>query len=101
MILPALADLEALLGVEQCRTLLRLGVTHGEQGRAALADAWTAGDDARLRAEAHALRGAVAPFGVADLAALLARVEAGNPVAPGEVDAAMAAFVAACRAALA
>lgn len=100
MILNALPDLDALLGREKRDALLRLGVAHGEQGRAALAAALAAGDRARVAAEAHRLRGAVAPFGAEALVALLKRVEFGEAVAADEVDAGMAAFVDACRAAL-
>lgn len=98
MILHALSDLQSLLGREQRDLLLRLGVTHGARGRAAFAEA--AADPARLRAEAHALRGAVAPFGASELVALLLRVEKGEAVAASEVDAAIATFVAACETAL-
>lgn len=100
MMLDALPDLTSLLGRDQVRVLLQLGVAHGERGRLALLDAAAADDAARVRAEAHSLRGAVAPFGVASLAALLKRVEEGDaPVV--EADAALIEFVAACRAALA
>lgn len=100
MILDALPDLEALLGREQRDTLLRLAVTHGERSRGVLADALAVGDLARMKAEAHALRGAVAPFGAAGLQALLRRVESGATEAAAAVDAEVAAFVLACRAAL-
>lgn len=99
-ILTALPDLEALLGRAQRDQLLRMGVIHGERVRTAIADGLAAGDDARVRTEAHRFRGAVAPFGAAALADLLRRVEGGEGVPGTEVDAAVADFVAACRAAL-
>lgn len=100
MTLDALTGIGELLGRDGRNQLLRLGVTHGERARAALANALATGDDARARSEAHGLRGAVAPFGAAELAALLRRVEDGEPVPAGEVDASVAAFVTACRTAL-
>ncbi|HEU0045676.1 hypothetical protein [Sphingomonas sp.] len=99
MVLDALPDLEALLGREQRDMLLRLGVTHGERARVAIAEAFVRGDVRGVKSEAHALRGAVAPFGVGDLVASLAKAEKGDMVAR-EVDAAIASFVAGCRAAL-
>lgn len=101
MILDQLDQLDALLGRTARDRLLALGVTHGEQGRAALAAAFSADDGAGVRAEAHRLRGAVAPFGVPALVAMLERVETVGDVPAGEIDAGVAAFIQACRAALA
>lgn len=101
MILETLPDIEALLGREQCDDLLRLAVDHAEQSRAAIAAALAAGDGPAARAETHRLRGAVAPFGVPELADLLRRSESGETLPEGAVDAGVDAFVAACRGALA
>lgn len=94
-----LDGMEALLGREGRDRLLAMAIEHGEVSRAALAAA--AGDQPRLAAEAHRLRGAAGPFGATGLTALLARVEKGELVAPEVLDAQVRAFLAQCRAALA
>ncbi len=92
-----LADLDALLGREQRDRLLRMAIDHAERSLAVIENA----DPAVARAEAHGLRGAVAPLGADVLAAALRDLELGG-VAPGlELRAEVERFVAACRAALA
>lgn len=100
MTLEALADIEALMGREGRDRLLHLGIDHGERARAAIAAAVRAGDAGTAKQEAHGLRGAIAPFGAPALADLLQRFEAGETDLAGAVDAAVADFVGACRAAL-
>ena len=100
MILDQLDSLETLLGRAGRDRLLALGVLHGEEGRIALARAFASGNTAQVRAQAHRLRGAVAPFGAAALVALLLRVETAGDVPAGEIDEALAALVEACRRAL-
>lgn len=88
-------DLDQLLGREQRDVLLHMAIDHVERSLAVIA---TAGQ-ATARGEAHALRGAVAPLGADVLAALLARVEAGEAGLLGALSGAATAFIAACRAA--
>ena len=101
MILDQLGQLDALLGRARRDVLLGMGVTYGEGARATLAAALAAEDRTRVRLEAHRLRGAVAPFGVQSLVALLQQLETTGAVGAAEIDAALAEFVDACRAALA
>lgn len=92
-----LADLDALLGRAQRDTLLRLAITHAERSLEVI----EGGDLAAARAEAHGLRGAVAPLGADALVAALRDVELGTaPVTPA-LRAEVERFTAACRAALA
>lgn len=91
------ADLDALLGRAQRDTLLGMAITHAERSLGVI----EGGDVAVARAEAHGLRGAVAPLGADLLVAALRAVELGEtPVTPA-LRAEVERFVAACRAALA
>lgn len=75
------AAIEATLGRANRDALLRMIVDHARRGPGAIAAAAAEGRHDRVRAEAHALRGAVAAFGGERLAAVLYAIEHGEPLA--------------------